>query len=105
MYEGNFVRLKLESAMDGSQIPGKLTHECQVIAFDEDRDRLILLLRKGELSDIRLSARYSCCIHCGDEGICCSGEVSRRYRGEKGNIVEFLIQKGFYKININCVDK
>lgn len=105
MYEGNFVKLKLKSAMDGSYVSANRVHDCQVLSFDEEKDRFIFLLRKGELSDIRLSAIYECRIHCEDGGICCIGEVDRRYRGERGNIIEFYIRKGFYKININSVDK
>lgn len=104
MYEGNLVTLELEKTLDGAEVQKK-THECNVIEFDENKDRLTLLLRSGDLQELCLSAKYKCCIQNGDTGLLCSGEVSRRYRGEKGNIVEFYIENGFYKINIKSVDK
>lgn len=105
MYEGNLVTLELKSTLNGRALPAQRIHECKVIEFDEEKDRMILLLRSGELQELRLSSKYDCMIHMGREGLLCTGEVTRRYRGEKGNIVEFCIENGFYKININSVDK
>lgn len=105
MYEGNLVRLRLENSMNGSKNMEGMVHECQVLSYEDDKDRLVMLLRKGDLSSIQLSAKYECVIFDETKGLRCSGEVEKRYRGEKGNIIEFYIKNGFYKINLNSVDK
>ena len=78
---------------------------CDVIKYDDDRECIYLNLKDAGIEEISLDGIYDCTICKGTEGMMCEGKVLERYCSQDGNILCFQVEKGFYKININCVDK
>ncbi len=73
--------------------------------YDAKEACIYFLLEKQALSSVSLDIIYRCEIHSADEILTCTGRVIERYYHEKGKILKFEIENGFYKINLNCIDK
>lgn len=76
-----------------------------VLRYDAKNECIYFLLKNEELTNVSLDIIYRCEIHSADEILSCTGRVKERYYHEKGKILKFEIENGFYKINLNSVDK
>lgn len=101
MYEGCPVELKMEQMiLEEGEFDERL-HYCKVISYDEDKERIELLLRGEEVDVISLDAIYGCKIMDGEKADQCEGMVLERYLDKQGNMLIFQIENGFYKNNLN----
>lgn len=80
-------------------------YDCDVIRYEKKKESIYLLLRDKNLMDISLDGIYECIIYRGNVGIKCEGRIAERYVNQDKKIIRFQVEKGFYKINIKCVDK
>ncbi len=80
-------------------------YNCEVLKYDTQEERIYLVLKDSDIEEISLDGIYQCIIYQGEHGLECEGRILERFRNHKGNILHFQVEKGFYKININCVDK
>ena len=90
--------------LEGAQCDEEI-HSCSVLKYDYDRDCMYLILEGNEIDQISLDGIYECTICKGEETVASEGKIVERYCNQNGNILVFQVEKGFYKININCVDK
>lgn len=104
MKKGSNVKLEMKTVLHMDEVLDTRVHICKVLEYDKSREILYLVLQNEELPAISLDAVFVCTIE-GKETISCEGRIKARYRNENGNILEYKIKNGFYKINLNCVDK
>lgn len=90
--------------LEGAQCDEEI-HSCSVLKYDHERDCIYLILGGNAIDQISLDGIYDCMISKGEEKVACEGKIVERYCNQNGNILVFQVEKGFYKININCVDK
>lgn len=100
MYEGNPVDLKMEKTVSMEAVFDEETHHCKIFKYDVDEDYIYLLLEKESLTAISLDAKYQCDIATKKELLSCSGVVKERFQSEKGSMLIFQIENGFY-----CVEE
>ncbi len=93
-----------QTILEGSECDESVYY-CEVMRYDTEKDCIYLNLRDAGIDQISLDGIYNCMICKGKEGVECEGRVLERYCNQEGNILLFQVEKGFYKININCVDK
>lgn len=105
MYQKCYVELEMKKTFQADAVPDLKMFRCEVLRYDIARERIYLLLKDGELTDVSLDALYECRIHLKEEKIVSEGGVGERYRDANGKILVFHIENGFYKISINSVDK
>lgn len=101
MYEGcpADVQMIRTILLDGYQ--DNTVYHCQIIRYEEERECIYLILEDAELPSMSLDAVYECKI-AEPEGITvCQGMIMQRYIDRRGNIIEFKIENGFYKNNLN----
>ncbi len=104
MKQGSNVRLEMKTVLRTGEILDARVHNCKVIEYDKNKEMLYLILQNEELPVISLDAIYLCTIS-EKETISCEGRIKARYANENGNVLEYKVKNGFYKINLNCVDK
>lgn len=66
---------------------------------------IYFILENEELTSLSLDIIYGCEISSKDEKATCTGRIKERYYNENGKMFKFEIENGFYKINLNSVDK
>ena len=71
-----------------------------VVKYEAKAGYIIFLLDSGKLSDLSLDAVYVCRIQTENGYEECTGRILERYCGNIGEMFEFEIQNGFYKINL-----
>ena len=76
-----------------------------VVRYDEKEEYIYCTLESGKLADLSLDVIYECTIHTDKGQLVCTGRIKERYCGAAGKIFKFEIENGFYKINLNKVDK
>ncbi len=99
------AELKMKKTILEGAERDEATYNCEVIRYDEENDCIYLNLKGANIEAISLDGIYYCKIYKENEGVECEGRVLERYCSQDGNILHFQVEKGFYKININCVDK
>lgn len=97
------IRMK-KTILEGAEYDA-VVYPCKVLKYDRDNDRIYLVLEEGGIENISLDGIYKCTLYAEKEGMECEGKVLERYCNQEGNILCFQVEKGFYKININYVDK
>ena len=105
MKQGNEVSMRMRKMLCPGESADEKTFLCKVLKYDETKERIFLILENAAVTDISLDAIYECRIWEGESGLRCSGRIRKRYHDEHGLILEFKIENGFYKINLNSVDK
>lgn len=99
------ANLKMKNTiLEGAQFD-EMIHSCSVLKYDNGKDCIYLILNGDKIEQISLDGIYECTISKREETIACEGKIVERYCNQKGNILVFQVEKGFYKININSVDK
>ena len=88
----------------GKKVDGN-TYICSVHSYQEQTERLCLLLEEGELTDLSLDGVYECRIWEEAYEIQAVGRIKERYRSAYGPMVEMRVENGFYKNRIKSVDK
>lgn len=96
MFEGCKVDLKMEKTVMISSLLDESPHVCKVLRYDPEEDYITFTLELETLSSIQLDAKYRCDITTKSEVITCSGVVKERFSDEKGNVLIFKIENGFY---------
>ena len=79
--------------------------EVRVWKYNAKEECIYFILENEELVNVSLDIIYGCEIFSKDETTSCTGRVKERYYNEYGKMLKFEIENGFYKININSVDK
>lgn len=105
MRQGSKAELEMKRMLHAEDTVNAKVFRCEIFRYDAEKECIYLLLEEGELSEISLDALYECRIDEAEGKILCDGRIQERYRGEKGEILEFRIENGFYKINLKSVDK
>ena len=101
MYEGYPVELwMIQMILEDGEFDDRI-HYCKVISYDEDKERIQLLLRGEEVDVISLDGVYGCKIMDGENHMQCKGTIKERYLNHLGNMIVFQIENGFYKNNLN----
>lgn len=101
MYEGcpadiQMIRTILEEGFQDNTV-----YHCEVIRYEQERERIYLVLEGDDLPSLSLDAVYECSIAADEEIVVCRGMVVQRYIDRRGSVVEFQIENGFYKNNLN----
>ena len=96
MYEGCKAELKMVRTLTIDAVFDEEIRNCKVFKYDAEEDFMQLLLEDGNLSEISLDAKYDCCVTLKKESISCSGVVRERFHCEKGSMLIFEIENGFY---------
>lgn len=73
--------------------------------YDSKEECIYFILENEELLNVSLDIIYGCEIFTADEIVSCTGRIKERYYNENGKMLKFEIENGFYKINLNSVDK
>lgn len=105
MFEGQKAAIKMKRALVLGTEQDERKYVCRVLEYEEEEERIYLVLEDGKLEDISLEAVYTCLISGEACGCQCDGIIRERYCQEAGKTVVFEIKNGFYKINLNSVDK
>ena len=99
------AKLKMKKVILDGGVYDDTVYACEMLKYDAENDCIYLVLKEDAIENISLDSIYECTIYQGKEGLKCEGKVCERYCNQEGEILCFQVQKGFYKININCVDK
>ena len=98
MYEGCPADLKMERVISMDEVFDEEIHCCKIFKYDAEEDYIQLLLEEENLTAISLDAKYECTIGTKTELLSCSGMVKERFQCEKGNMLIFRINNGFYSV-------
>ena len=98
MYEGCAADLKMEKVISMDAVFDEEIHCCKIYNYDAEEDYILLLLEEDNIAAISLDAKYDCTIGTKAELLSCSGTVKERYQCEKGNMLVFQIENGFYSV-------
>ena len=96
MYEEYQVELRMERVISLEGVFNEELYPCRVLRYNAGEDQMQLQLLEGDLRAISLDAIYSCTVLTEEERLSCTGRVKERYRSEKGKILLFRIENGFY---------
>lgn len=99
MYEGNKAWLSMEKILLTGGSIDQTVLKCIIIACDDAEEQFIMELEGEELLNVSLDAIYKCTIETEGRCIYCDGMVKERYRSEKGNLLVYQIENGFYQEN------
>lgn len=105
MKRGDYSELVMEKVLCIGDILQKNVHACRLLKYEEKEECIYFCLDGELLSSLNLDAIYRCRIYCEQEVIECTGRIKERYSNELGKIIKFQVKNGFYKINVNSVDK
>ncbi len=98
MLEGSKTILKMKQVLiKGMKLDSK-EYICEVISDSLQEQYLRLRVEQEVVTKISLDAKYTCIIKAEDGDISCDGMVKGRYQSEEGNVIDFHITNGFYKI-------
>lgn len=97
MIEDSVVKLNMKKALLKGMLLDKATYTCMVTLYDIQEERLLMKIEEYELMKISLDAIYECEIYQKEGSLLCEGIVKERYQNEDGNMISFMIQKGFYE--------
>lgn len=106
MRSGNKAELNMRKPLCKGVDMDQKTYLCSILRYDLAKECIYLVLENDSLKEISLDAIYECMIkETEKETIMCTGRVIERFHEEKGKIIKFKIENGFYKINVKSVDK
>ena len=105
MRKGDQAVLKVKKMLRSGANWGSESWNCEVLSFDEKEECLYFLLKEGGLEELSLEGIYECCVWSSEVETKCTGRIRERYNGKRGKTIKFLIENGFYKINVKSVDK
>lgn len=101
MFEGCPVELWMtQMVLEDGEMDERI-HYCKVIRYEEQSERIQLLLMGEEVPTISLDGIYGLKIMDGETSAQCQGNVLERYMESRGNILIFQIENGFYKNSLN----
>lgn len=103
--KGELAELKMKKVLGVNTLFDENKYICRKIRYDAKQECIYLVLEDDDITEISLDAIYECVITLKGEKIACTGRVKERYNSEPGQILKFEIENGFYKINVNSVDK
>jgi len=75
-------------------------YRCEVLEYDESKEKILLQLKGSKIQNLTLNAMYECQILLEEKGILCTGLIRERYIDERGCILNFRVESGFYEISI-----
>ncbi len=104
MKRGEQATIKMQKTLLVGTNIDKKEYPCEVLRYDVQTECLSLIVKGGNLANISLDAFYECSVK-SKEPICCIGQVKERYCEGAEAVIKLQIKNGFYKININSVDK
>ena len=105
MKKGDKTELKVKKILCKGKENENKALSCKFVSFDSKKECLFLEVLDENLQEISLDVIYECSIFSDSYKTVCTGRVKERYCDENGKIVRINIENGFYKININSVDK
>ena len=105
MKQGQETRLYMKKQLCTDEVLDTKEYLCSVLSYDLNKECIYLVLESETLSDISLDAIYECQIREEQHRTISTGRIRQRYQNQYGDILEFHIENGFYKINIKLVDK
>ena len=105
MRKGDRAELKIKKALRAGENWENNTWNCEVLYLDEKEECLYFLLKEGGLEELSLDCIYECTVQSSGVETKCTGRIRERYNGQNGKTLKFLIENGFYKINVKSVDK
>lgn len=100
MKQGDCVKLRIKKVLSKETSLDANEYVCSVLAYDMNAECIYLILKNAKLTDILLDAIYECQIEDEKYWKKSMGRVQQRYKNAYGNILEFRVKDGFYKINI-----
>lgn len=101
MYEGCVAEIKmLRNILEDGEFDDR-SYICEITGFDEEKEKIYLLLREGELKNLSLDGVYECAIHDKEETSYCEGMIGERFVDTKGKNLTFFLENGFYKNSLN----
>lgn len=100
MKRGDYARLQMKKVLCTDAVLDTNNYVCSVYSYDVQAECIYLVLESGQLSDISLDAIYECQIEEAEQAKISTGRVRQRYRTKYGNLLEFQVENGFYKISI-----
>ncbi len=101
MFEGCLVEIRMIRMILEEGYMGGTTCQCEIVRYDEEKERIYLLLLSADLPAISLDGTYECKITDGGETIMCTGRIIERFLDKNGKEMVFQIENGFYKNNLN----
>ncbi|MEE1314383.1 MAG: hypothetical protein UHS49_01270 [Faecalimonas sp.] len=105
MRAGDYAKLQMNKMLKAGESLDENQYLCRVLRFDAKKEWIYLSLEQAELPAISLDAIYSCKIRTAEEQLSCTVRVRERYCGAEGKTLVLVLENGFYKINLNSVDK
>ena len=105
MRNGDRAELRVKKKLRIGESFVNKEYSCRVLCLHEKEESIYLVLEQDNLKELSLDCIYECRVYSEKALIKCTGRIKERYRGENGNTIKFLIENGFYKINLKSVDK
>ena len=100
MYTKKTANLKMQKPLVKSLELDSNIYQCEVLNHDESNEKLLLRLKGIDIQRLMLNAIYECQILLEDKEVTCTGIIKERFLDERGYILNFGIEAGFYEINI-----
>lgn len=100
MFENCRAVLKITGVFLEDEPLDRTEYSCTVSRYDEEQERIYLLMEGEDITRISLDAEYSCTLM-GEEELTCQGRVRERFLDKNGSQLVFDIENGFYKNNLN----
>ena len=100
MKAGNRVVLTMEKPLCAGQKLDGRTYTCELLEYNKKHAMLVMRAQDVKLTEISLDAIYLCEIQTEEARVQCTGRIRERYCSSNGEVVEFQVKNGFYKINI-----
>lgn len=100
MYEGNSVIMQMRRPISEECQLDESTYHGKIIKYDNHEERIHIAVQTEHVEELSLDAVYECIMIAKEEQFSCDGMMKERYKNENGDMVEFLVDNGFYKINI-----
>ena len=101
MYEGCVAEIRmLRNILEDGEYDDR-SYICEITEFNEEEEKIHLLLREGGLKDLSLDGIYECVIKDKDVNLYCEGMIGERFIDTKGKNLTFFLENGFYKNSLN----
>lgn len=101
MFEGCPVEIRMTRMILEEGFLDDTVCQCEVVRYDEELERIYLLLHSADLPAISLDGTYECKITDNGEIMTCTGRIIERFMDKHGKEMVFQIENGFYKNNLN----
>lgn len=105
MQESKKAYLTMKKVLRIGQKQDIKTYTCEFCGYDKKSESIYLLLMDEPLSKLSLDAIYECKVEESHAEVLMTGRIKERYRNERGSMLEFNVENGFYKNSIKSVDK